>query len=427
MSKVIISLVPSRGDLIDYSIEGKVYKGKSTVEAISKHFLEDKEDFKVILLKPESISEVDSNSLIERIIDCGVKRENIILEEIPVKGYYDRKYYEVDNTLTSDLIFLTLQEYINKETKEVILDVSRGLNFLVLLTVEAFRRFITAQKAKYFLNKDLIPKFYYIYITPQKEENDKKEFSVNLEEAKTPLFVDYFGNYNKIPFDFEDNNKNLCREYNFTKEIIYQVNDCIHTIKRGYALSFLTIIPWNDVKKNLELAHKKLTLHKIKDLVNSLTIIEEDSKIIKIKSKYPLGNLWIYINFLEVFYNIYNSYKEYIKEEENGKWVTIDILKKFNDEIIKDTFRENGAYLLLKNELNNFETEFKKGNIIEKNKSPNYERNFEAHAGLIYEFIDQDPLNFRVSYKFNKLLNAQHEQKLITDYIKDFLRSWRPL
>lgn len=422
MSKVVISLVATGGDPIDYSIYGNIYNGKSTVEAISQHFLKDNEDFKIILLKPESIPETQSNSLIERIINCGISRENIILEEIPVKGYYNGKYYEVDNTITSDLIFLILQEYVNQGVKEVILDVSRGLNFLVLLTVEAFRRFITSQKAKYFFNKELIPKFYYAYTTPEKDRG----FYVSFEEAKTPLFVDYFGNYNKIPFEFESNNENLYKEFNFTKEIIKQVNDCIHTIKRGYALAFLTIIPWNDVKKNLELAYKKLTLNNIKDLLNSLTTFEENSKIIKIKSKYPLGNLWIYINFLEVFYRIYDSYKEFIEEEINRNWLKLDTLKKFNEEIIKDLFRENGAHLLLKNELNNFEIKFKEKKTIEKNRSPNYERNFEAHAGLIYEFLDQDPNNLRVSYKFNEVLDEENEPKLITDYIKDFLRSWRP-
>lgn len=422
MSKVVISLVPLDSKQFKYNIKDQIFEGYSTIEAISQYYLKNGENFKIILLKPESIPESQASSLIERIVNCGVNKENIILEEIPVKGYYNGTYYEVDNTITSDLIFLTLQEYIKQGVKEVILDVSRGLNFLVLLTVEAFRRFITSQKAKYYQYKEIIPKFYYVYATPEQENGSY----VNFEEAKTPLFVDYFGNYNKIPFEFESNNENLYKEFNFTKEIIKQVNDCIHTIKRGYALAFLTIISWNDVKKNLDLAYEKLTIKNIKNLINYLTEIRENSKIIKIKSKYPLGNLWIYINFLEVFYSIYESYKEFIKDEKNRNWVKLDTLKKFNEEIIKDLFKENGAHLLLKNELNNFEKAFKKGETIEKDRSPNYERNFEAHAGLIYEFLDQDPNNLRVSYKFNEVLDKENEIKLITDYIKDFLRSWRP-
>lgn len=69
------------------------------------------------------------------------------------------------------------------------------------------------------------------------------------------------------------------------------------------------------------------------------------------------------------------------------------------------------------------EEKFKKGETLKKYKSSNYERNFEAHAGLIFEFIEQDPANFRISYKFNEVLEEKHQKK-IEEYIRDFLKTW---
>jgi len=73
--------------------------------------------------------------------------------------------------------------------------------------------------------------------------------------------------------------------------------------------------------------------------------------------------------------------------------------------------------------LENFKKIFEKGNIETKPPSSNMERNFNAHAGLLYEFIDQDYKNYRLSYKLGEILDKDHKKK-IEDYVKDYLKAW---
>lgn len=131
---------------------------------------------------------------------------------------------------------------------------------------------------------------------------------------------------------------------------------------------------------------------------------------------YPLGNLWIYVHLLNTFYEIYKDYENQITYEENRKWVPLSTLKNFNENVIKKLFQENSASIILSREINDFEQTFKKGEIKKTGRSPNYERNFNAHAGLICEFIDQNPQNFSISYRFNETKKDKIEK-----YIEYFL------
>ncbi|PMQ01619.1 MAG: hypothetical protein CBR30_05425 [Dictyoglomus sp. NZ13-RE01] len=429
MSKFIISLVSDGGRDCKYYIDNSEYSGKSTVEAIAQYYLSKKETFKILLLKPESLDEQYSKELVDRLVNYGIERGNVITEEFPVNGYYNDKYYDVDNIVTADFIFLALHKHVEKGFKEIILDVSRGLNFLILLTVEAYRRFIVSKEAYSFsdyrskskMESQNLPKFYYIYLTPK----DSFNYHIVFENAKAPFFVDYFQNYDKIPFNF-GNNKELYKNFNFVKEdIIKHVNNCITTIKRGYALAFLTVIPWDKIRKSIDLSYKELTLDSFKNLLESLTVISEKRKTIKLKMNYPLGNLWIYINFLEFLYSIYEKYKDKIVVENNRKWVNIETLENFCENIIKEVFKENSAETILANELEYFKRKFNgKNDMYRKGNPSNYQRNFEAHAGLILEFLAEDPINYRVSYKFGEVLE-KNSNKEVTEYINDFLKIWK--
>lgn len=55
MPKILCSFVPKDSREIPYHISGKIYKGKSTIEALCSHYLSHEEDIKVILIKPETI------------------------------------------------------------------------------------------------------------------------------------------------------------------------------------------------------------------------------------------------------------------------------------------------------------------------------------------------------------------------------------
>jgi len=109
-------------------------------------------------------------------------------------------------------------------------------------------------------------------------------------------------------------------------------------IKKGFALAFLTIINWNNIEKLLNLSYEKITLKRIKELIETFSIEKDNTKEIKLCMEYSLGNLWIYIYLLETFYKIYKEYENKIYIEEHRKWVKIDTLKNFNEKIIKNLF-----------------------------------------------------------------------------------------
>jgi hypothetical protein len=420
MTKILCSFVPKDSKEIPYHIGGKIYKGKSTIEALCSYYLSNEEDIKVILIKPETIDIKEEIELRKKLISLGVNEDKIITQEIPMKGFYENKYYDIDNTIIADFIFLTLNENTDDKAEEVILDVSRGINFLVLTAVDAFRRFIVAQKARYYNKANKLDKleYFYVYLTPKKPNFEEGEIS--LEKASAPFFFDFFTKKG-LPFNFEAEKLDYFKEFNFTKNIISHVNSCITAIKRGFALAYLTFIPWSEIKDLISLSHEKLSLKRLKELVKEFSYENENQKKVKFKMNYPLGNLWIYVHLLNTFYEIYKDYENQITYEENRKWVPLSTLKNFNEKVIKKLFQENSASIILSREINDFEQNLKKGEINERGRSPNYERNFNAHAGLIYEFIDQNPQNFSISYRFNEILDETKKDK-IEKYIKYFLK-----
>jgi hypothetical protein len=432
MSKLICALVPKGGDNYIYhfndneSSNKKSFEGNSTIEAITQYLISQNEEFKILLLRPESIEKDQEEKLISELLKYRVPKENIKCVEVPVKGNYESKKFNLNNhTITADITFLAMQDSTDDDIKEIILDVSRGLNFQILVIVDAYRRFLVAQQAKNYIDKAKCPKFYYVYLTPVNLK--EKEYEVTFEETKTPFFVDYFKDVNKLPFKFDTEYYQdplpFYQEFNFIKEIISCVNECISAIKRGFALAFLTIINWNNIEKLLALSYEKLTLKRIKELIETFSIEKDNTKEIKLSMEYSLGKLWIYIYLLETFYKIYKEYENKIEIEEHRKWVKIETLRDFNEKIIKNYFKETSSYTLLDNELENFKKIFKEGNIETKPPSSNQERNFNAHAGLLYEFIDQDYKNYRLSYKLGEILDKDHKRK-IEDYVKDYLKAW---
>ncbi|MEN2984801.1 MAG: TM1812 family CRISPR-associated protein [Dictyoglomaceae bacterium] len=409
MSKLIVSLVPKGGEEYKYVIENSEYRGYSTTEALSKYFLESNIDFKILLLRPESINQIEELKIIEKIRSLGILKKNISSQEIPITGSYEGKRYITDPKIISDFIFLSLKDNYSDEIDEIILDVSRGLNFLVLVAVEALRRFIVATKARHILNQEKIPKFFYVYLTPINEKERINE--IILEKMDSPFFLDYFKNYDKLPFNFKDINEKeeLYSEFNFIKKLLSIVNTCIYSIKRGFILAFLTILPWKDIKLFLEEAEEKLSLNKLKEL--NIKFSEEKSNIIERKYNlhYPLGNLWIYIFLLFSFYEIYLKYKDKIREEDNLKWVSIETLRKFNEEIINKTFKEPGTEIIVSRELTNFELKFKKGEkLVVEGKPSDIKRNFNAHAGLIVSFLEQNPKNYAIAYNYQSYKNINN-------------------
>ncbi len=430
MSKLICALVPKGGNEYIYHFNDnkasnkKSFKGNSTIGAITQYLISQNEEFKILLLRPASIDKYEEEKLISELLQYNVPKENIKCVEVPVKGNYESKKFNLNNhIITADIAFLAIQDSTDDEIREIILDVSRGLNFQILVIVDAYRRFLVAQQAKNYIDKAKCPKFYYVYLTPVNLK--EQEYEVTFEETKTPFFVDYFKNVNKLPFKFDTDyypeSLLLYQEFNFIKEIISCVNECISAIKKGFALAFLTIINWNNIEKLLNLSYEKITLKRIKELIETFSIEKDNTKEIKLCMEYSLGNLWIYIYLLETFYKIYKEYENKIYIEEHRKWVKIDTLKNFNEKIIKNLFNESSAYTLLDNELENFKRIFEKGEKERKYPSSNLERNFNAHAGLLYEFIDQDYKNLRLSYKLGEILDKDHKKK-IEDYIKDFLK-----
>ncbi|MFN3699718.1 MAG: hypothetical protein ACK4SU_05905, partial [Dictyoglomus sp.] len=222
MSKLIIAFVPKDSKEFKYIIENSEYTGYSTFEALSSHFLKDSIPIKILLLRPESLDKTLEDNIKEILISLGIREEDIKFFEIPITGGYEGKRFITDPKIISDFIFLSLKETYKEEYKEVILDVSRGLNFLVLSAVEAYRRFIVSIKAKNLLHKESIPAFAYVYLTPL-EEN--KVYEISLEKMDAPFFFDYFKNHNKLPFNFrEAEERELYSELNFIKRITYLGN-----------------------------------------------------------------------------------------------------------------------------------------------------------------------------------------------------------
>jgi len=135
-------------------------------------------------------------------------------------------------------------------------------------------------------------------------------------------------------------------------------------------LAFLTIIDWKKVEEFLKEAEDKLNFLALMDLDSELSEWEKTSEgeeIIKRKytMNYPLGNLWIYINLLKAFLEIYYEYRDKIFIENDLKWVKIETLKDFNERIINGVFKEYGTNVILGNELEKFEFSFKRGEIRE--------------------------------------------------------------
>lgn len=419
MNKLIVGFVPKDSREFAYVVDSKKYKGYSTIEALASYFLQDSVNFRILLLRPESLDESWEEDLKSRLISIGMKEENIVACKFPINGSYEGKRFITDPKIISDFIFLALKENY-KEEKEVILDVSRGLNFLVLSAVEAYRRFIVAIKAKNILHRGNILNFKYVYLTPLGEGGGLSE--IRLEKIDAPFFFDYFKNYDRLPFDFETEKKEeLCMKFNFIKKYITQiVNTCIYTVKRGFVLAFLTIIDWKKVEEFLKEAEDKLNFLALMDLDSELSEWEKTSEgeeIIKRKytMNYPLGNLWIYINLLKAFLEIYYEYRDKIFIENDLKWIKIETLKDFNERIINGVFKEYGTNVILCNELEKFEFSFKRGEIREsKWGHSDILRNFNAHAGLILDFLEQDPKKGAITYK-----------KEIHNKINSFLREWQ--
>ncbi len=403
MSKLVIGFIPKDSKEFKYIIDNSEYIGHSTIEALSSYFLKNSITPQILLLRPESLDRILEIELKKRLMYLGIEEENIRSYEILITGGYEGKRFITDPKIISDFIFLSLKETYKEEYKEIILDVSRGLNFLVLSAIEAYRRFIVSLKAQNLLHKEDIPEFKYVYLTPLEEGGIISE--IRLEKIDSPLFFDYFKNYNKLPFNFKETEKELYSEFNFIKEILKLVNTCIYTMKRGFILAFLTILPWDKIEELLKKAEEKLSITRLQNLNSLLTEYKGNTIERKYSLNYPLGNLWIYIYFLKSFWEIYSNYKDEIKIENNLKWVKIETLQRFNEEIIEEVFKEYGTDIIVSKELKEFQQSFQRGenrDLKGKGGHSDITRNFNAHAGLILDFLEQNKVEHSIAYKKEK-------------------------
>jgi len=342
--------------------------------ALLDSYLEKEYDAKLVIMQEESY-DFKKEDFINKTRFCPEFIEkHIHFERFPIKGFIEGKSYDVDINFIKSYAIVLFHKYFEEFSPDIVyLDISRGHNYLNALAHDAYKAFVSGLKSR---------------IYPQ--EISKKlflTFSVITDEKTQTVYrtkIDVFIALYKYT---SDSLLKKQHELNFISSKITHFSSIIITsFTEALPLYILTTIEWERVKEVIENMRLKL---------NDLSFWDN---IKKESLKTHISGVYIHYNFLERFYELVKPYLEKIFDKK----VHMNILKDFNEKVIKNELRLNLAYSFINRELNYWSDFYKGENKNLPKGDVDIKRNFFAHAGLSHSTLDLDVLIKEGCFKYKE-------------------------